>query len=260
MLAPTLNPSVLAQSQGTCLGSGVHRTGYRLTIGGTDFCVKVASYRGANKEEADGWEHVKGTNDEHLFAEVIAAAPDYSWLIMPFCQALASEGRPREFSSNEEAEEAGWAGGDYGWWFHEDFYRWESSDDGDRAAELTSDLHAFNVMRHPDGHIVVTDYGMGLYDLGGGDPWNGPRSIASASGNTCQTCAARWAAQAAEAASTPAPWPPTDSQEYCRASWRNELVTCPSCGWNIPVGKGRATRPVCGCSTCRQHRIRRQRV
>lgn len=246
----SIDPTVIA---GCRLGGGVHREGYRLTIDGQDFCVKVASYRGANREEAMGWESLKGTDDESLFAEVIAADPTGAWLIMPFCEALATEGRPAGYDSDEEANDAGWYEEGWGWWYHEDFYAWEQSPEGERANEITSDLHAFNVMRHPDGRIVVTDYGMGVLTRNQGE-WGGPAwDEDSNDARTCRTCAERRDAFAAPA-SDEEPSYEADSRQNCRASWRNDLVVCPSCGWNIPVGRGRAKRTVCRCNTCLRHR------
>ena len=85
-MLPTLDPVRLS---GRRLGSGVHRSGYLLKLGDESFCIKVADYRPANSREAAAWAELKASGDDRLFCEVLAAADNGAWLIMPLCQPLA---------------------------------------------------------------------------------------------------------------------------------------------------------------------------
>jgi hypothetical protein len=162
-------------------GEGIHRTGY---LAGP-VCVKAASGWGsdANRLEVEAWEWLKDTEDGPLFAEVLGYADDFSWVVMPKCETLAWD-RPSDVPADQRDKTQPYGG----WIVHEDYLTWLSSPLGRRARELTSDLHAFNVMRHPDGRIVVTDYGMGVGDgERNEDDW-GDDSMPNLSCGCCATC------------------------------------------------------------------------
>lgn len=131
-MLPILEARGLATS-GKRLGTGVHRTGYRVA---DSFVIKLANGingREANRNEAEGWNIVRTTrpDDADLFAPVIAADPGGEWVVMPLCQ-----------------EQGRWHGG------------------SDRILALLNegivcDLHPGNVMLL-DGRPVITDYGFGI--------------------------------------------------------------------------------------------------
>lgn len=209
-MLPVLSAEEIA-CLGTRLGAGVHRTGYAVEIGGESFCIKIA--RGSYGAEAQlteirSWEslqNVEASLRSH-FCEIVAFDPEGWFVVMPLC---------------EEADDA------YCGWI-------DTVGRNLSIRGICSDLHPGNVMRHPDGRIVITDYGFGVdadqLSLLGSDGLVAPAPPEVRSDVWNGDC------------------PDTAGGFNCHASFGDTgLVRCEGCGWYFaPQG--------CDCKGCVAHR------
>lgn len=249
--------SAALTSSGKFAGEGIHRTG---TVVG-DICIKSASQWGveANREEVNAWALLAETTngDADLFAPVLAHASDFSWLAMPRCEPVAWETSAKAKAwcraNDVDPDEVLVSYGQYT--AHLDYLEWLDSDAARRASAITSDLHCFNVMRAPDGRVVVTDYGMGCEGIGGDSLADNVyrEDGDEASDGWVPSCGCPECRGGA-----------FDDGDDCQLRWGAlNPKHCPSCGWNVgevaaELAEGLSAHlvPACDCHGCMRHQYR----
>lgn len=134
-------------------GEGCYRTA---TIVG-DICIKTAldeGGKGCNENEVHSWQRIQHRPMVRFFAPVLAHAPDYSWVAMPRCEPLAWN--VDDPNVPDDAEKNEWC------YISPALVDFMESEEYGIMCGMTGDLHEFNLMRAPNGNIVVVDYGGGV--------------------------------------------------------------------------------------------------
>jgi len=70
----------------TCLGSGIHRTAYKITLYGVNYAVKVARHS-ARPNQRDV---IESQRRDSRVLPVLAHAGDYRWVLMPLAETFRS--------------------------------------------------------------------------------------------------------------------------------------------------------------------------